>query len=380
MKKTRDYVEENEAFLIQVRRYLHENPELSAKEYQTAAYIRQWLKEWNIPYKTTGNTGTVATIRGKSDVPVIAIRGDIDALPIHENTGVSFESKNKGIMHACGHDFHTTFMLGAAKILKELSKQLEGTVKIIFQEGEEIGKGAFDILQTDLLDDVETIVGLHMDMNAPLGKFSVGYGVMSSYSGSVDIEISGGSHENPVQIASAVIQAVTQRSLMNFEGKEQVVLVPTVVKTISEKESKKVILTYNFRTLHPKNIEIMKQIMTEIPKKVDAISGGNVKTKIQTHTNVVNNDIEATNRAIRVIEQTFGKDAVVMAKPFMGGEDFSRYQKQIPGVFLHLGGVSDGNYGVLHTEKTNFDEKALCIGVEYLLNYIDEFFKERKCT
>ena len=377
MGRIRQLVAENERFLTDVRRHLHLHPELSAEEYQTAEYVRTWLRKWGIPYVTVGNTGTVATIEGADKGATIAIRGDMDALPISEKTGLPFSSVNKGVMHACGHDFHTTFMLGAAKILRELQPQLKGTVKIIFQEGEEIGKGASDIMKAHLLDDVDTIAGLHMSMEAPVGKFLVGYGVMSSYGGGADIVIAGGKKSNAIQIAAHVMEWIGQRSFELFPGSEQAVLVPTVVRTVhhdSEKNTDfQIALTYNFRTLNAENYRIMEEILKKVPEVVKVLFDGRADVKIVEHANVVNNDTEATDRAIRVITELYGKDAVCISRPFMSGEDFSVYQKTIPGVFLHMGGVSDGKYGALHTDVTNFDERALGIGTEYLLSYIWNF-------
>lgn len=379
MERIRRLVADNEKFLIDVRRYLHSHPELSAEEYQTADYVRTWLREWGIPYVTVGNTGTVATIDGNEKGATIAIRGDMDALPIKENTGVSYASVNQGVMHACGHDFHTTFMLGTAKILCELQSQLKGRIKIIFQEGEEIGKGALDIMNAHIIDDADTIVGLHMSMEAPVGKFLVGYGVMSSYGGGADIVIEGGKTSNAIQIASYVIEWIGQRSFELFPGTEQVVLVPTVVRTVNNDSTtdvgSKIVLTYNFRTLNADNYRIMENILGKVSEVVKVLFGGHADVKIVEHANVVNNDAESTDRAIRVISELYGEDVVCISRPFMGGEDFSVYQKTIPGVFLHVGGVSDGQYGALHTDVTNFDESALRIGTEYLLSYIWDFLK-----
>ena len=179
-KDIRKLVEETNDFLVQTRRYFHQHAELSSHEFGTNAYIKKYLEEWKIPYAEAGETSIVATIKGSKSGKVLAMRGDFDALPILEATGLPFASQNKGVMHACGHDFHGTYMLGAAKILNGLKDEISGTIKLIFQEGEEIGAGAREIIAAKLVDDVQNIIGLHVSSEYDLGKYTLNYGIMSA--------------------------------------------------------------------------------------------------------------------------------------------------------------------------------------------------------
>ena len=166
--------------LVTIRHHIHENPELSGQEFETTAYLKAYLEGLNIEILETGlKTGLVAQV-GQGE-PVIALRADIDALPILENTGLSFASKNAGVMHACGHDLHQTSLLGAAKILKQREAELKGTVKLIFQHAEEAHFGASEVLDTGILSDVQAIIGYHNMPTLPVGQIGIrAKGVMAA--------------------------------------------------------------------------------------------------------------------------------------------------------------------------------------------------------
>ena len=163
--------------LAEIRHYLHQHPELSGQEYQTTAFLREKLEDLGIRVLNSGlKTGLIAEI-GKGR-PVVALRADIDALPILEQTNLPYQSQNPGVMHACGHDFHQTSLLGAAALLKEKEVQLEGTIRLIFQPAEEISEGASAVLATGLLDDVEGIIGFHNIPQLKAGKLAINSGAM----------------------------------------------------------------------------------------------------------------------------------------------------------------------------------------------------------
>ena len=373
-------VEENYDFLVETRKHFHRHPELSSQEFETAAFIKRHLDEWHIPYETTGVSDIVATIQGDSGGKTIALRGDIDALPITEATGVDFASQNPGVMHACGHDTHATFMLGAAKVLKDLKKEIRGTVKIIFQEGEEIGAGARKLLETNILDDVDSIVGIHNAADKDLGVFSLNYGVMSSYGSGVRLTIErDDAHRGNVLLAAAdLVNTITTLTTQRVPGRDQAVLVPTVVKSENADcgLAKKVTIHLNFRTLDLADSKILDEVSDAVAAGIGSSPDVKVSVFHYEPGPAINNDKESTDRAARVIEQLYGKDAVQWGRPMMGGEDFSLYQKKIPGVFISLGGVTDGVYRPQHTAKTLVDEKILAYGLEFYLNYVFEYLNE----
>lgn len=384
MADLKKLVQDNFDFLVETRKHFHRHPELSSQEFETAAYIKSHLNEWGIPYETTGVSDIVATITGSFPGKTVAMRGDIDALPITEATGVDFASENPGVMHACGHDIHATYMLGAAKILKDLKDEIHGTVKIIFQEGEEIGAGARKLMETDILDGVDNIVGVHNAADKDLGIFSLNYGVMSSYGSGVTVTVARTdvAKGNPLLAAADLVNTVTSLATQQVPGEDQGVLVPTVVSTENESCGfpKKVVIQLNFRTLDVETTRILNEISDRIAKGIETSHGVSVSVTHVNHGHAVNNDRESTDRAARVIAERFGEKNVEWAKPSMGGEDFSLYQEKIPGVFVHVGGVTDGVYRPQHTDKTLVDEKVLLYGLEFLLAYAFDYLNDEKAA
>ncbi|WP_238915613.1 amidohydrolase [Clostridium sp. YIM B02555] len=385
-RNIREKVLDNYEYLIEVRKHFHMYPELSCREYGTAAFIKKELEKFQVSYEVAGENSIVAIIKGNGEGKTLALRGDIDALPIQEDTGVEFASKNKGVMHACGHDCHAAFMLGVAKILNELKEYINGTVKIIFQEGEEIGVGARKIMSSGLLNDVDNIVGLHVSQELDLGKFTLGYGIQTSYGAGAKIKvlgkggdiISSGKSVNALIVMGQIVTAINAAVAYEFSSNQQVVLVPTIIKARAETNvvADAAEISYNFRTLNMINFDTLKRIIANIPQNIARAYGAEVGIELWGPGEAVNNEKESTDRAIKIIKDSFGEDSIFSSKPFMGGEDFSIYQKTIPGVFAHVGGAVDGVYRNLHTDKTLINEEVLKYGVEFLINYAFEYLSE----
>ncbi len=412
--KIKQLVAENYDFFIETRRHFHRHPELSSKEFETAAYIKEHLEKWGIPYETNGVSNIVATIRGnggdrntatsveagQEKTKILAMRGDIDALPIMEETGVPYASCNPGVMHACGHDCHATYMLGTAKILNELKDELPGTVKIIFQEGEEIGVGAQKLMESRLLDDVDNIVGLHTTQEYDLGKLAIGYGIRSTFGAGVTFTVNASGGEpgqpekgvNALVVAAEIVSAITAQASHRFAADHQVVVVPTVTACESQRANgmtsgkeqsgegrtlpTRVKVAYNFRSLDPEDVDIFFDILFRVPEKVAELFGATIEKTYWGPEDAINNDRESTDRMIGVIRKYFGEDALLLTPGRMGGEDFSLYQRKIPGVYLHVGGATDGNYLPLHTSRTLVDDGVLPIGIELLIRYAFAYFNE----
>lgn len=374
--KISDYIKENNDFFITARHHFHEYPELSCQEYETHKYIASFLDSWGIPYEKTGETSIVATIKGKSDKKTIALRGDIDALPIQEKTNLAWKSKHDGVMHACGHDVHATFMLGVAKFLNEQKDCLAGTVKIIFEEGEEIGAGARKIMDANLLDGVDTIAALHDTQELDLGIFSLGYETMSSYGSGGKFIIDTDGKTNAIIVAGELVSAITALASLRLPKSEQIVLVPTVIKPeeFVEELPSKVSVAYNSRTLNLENEPFMQKILTDVAKNVAELFDCRIDIELRKVGNVVNNDRYFTDLATSVIKEHFGENSLLFARPVMSGEDFALFQKTIPGIFIHIGGAVNNEYRVLHTSKTCVDDKILPIGIEFLLRYVAAYF------
>ena len=337
------------------------------------AVLRKYLEEWDIPYDVNdvGNTVAVFGGRGGNGNRTIALRGDIDALPVQEETGCEYASCHEGIMHACGHDCHGAMMLGAAKILKELEPYIPGRVKVIFQEAEETGEGALKLMESHLLDDVNRIVGLHVTQEEDLGTFQLGYGIMSAIGRGARMTFTRGNVRDQILAATDCMDLLREQALRQFPANHRTVLVPTVIRTIPEKS---VELTCNFRTLEPEDEitfeHIIEYAVTQASSN-NCVNGSWVSTG---RDEGVMNDKSSTDLAIRVIEQTFGKAAVTIRRPYISGEDFAYYQKKIPGVMIHIGGAVNGEYLPLHTSKTMVDERVLAIGVSFLVRYVFAYF------
>lgn len=372
-------IEENNAFFIQTRHHLHQYPELSGKEVETSKYIKDFLDSWNIDYENAGDNSIVATIKGKKEnlenQKTIALRGDIDALPIIEETGLDWASKNPGVMHACGHDVHGTFMLGAAKILNELKDDFSGQVKIIFQESEENGAGAKKVLDSNLLNDVDTIIALHDSQELDLGTFALGYETMSAFGAGAHFVIETSGKKNAITVAGELVSLITTLAEENFSKYEQIVMVPTLIQTEKIKDNipSKISVYYNSRTLNFSNEEIMQKVLLQAAKKTEDLFDCKIEAILRRPGKVVNNNKHFTDLAVDVIKKYFGKESVHFTRPVMSGEDFAHYQEKIPGTYIHIGGAVNNDYQILHTSKTCVDDKILSIGIEFLIRYVFEF-------
>ena len=364
---------------IDIRHHLHAHPELSYKEFETSKFIQQKLSALNIPFEIKAETGVVGLIKGKNpETRTIALRADIDALPIHEENNVPYKSQNKGIMHACGHDVHTTCLLGAAQILNELKNDWEGTVKLIFQPGEEKNPGGASLLiKEGVLENPKpsSIFGLHVHPGLPIGKLSFRPGKVMASADELYITIRGkGGHAasphlciDPILIASHLIislQQIVSRnnnphnpsvlSITSFQGGSTTNVIPNEVK-----------LKGTFRAMDEewrfRAHELIRKQSTDLVQSM----GGEIDLLIDVgYPSVYNN--ETLNEITRKkAEEFIGKNNVEETEPRMGAEDFGYYTQLIPGCFYRLGvmnkekGITSG----VHTPTFNIDENAIEIGM-----------------
>lgn len=360
--------------LVAIRRYIHENPELSGQEYETTRFISDYLTALDIKILNTGlKTGVVAQIG--SGQPVIALRADIDALPIIENTGLSFASKIEGVMHACGHDLHQTSLLGAAKILKQKESGLTGTIKLIFQQAEETHHGAREILDTGVLSDVEVIIGYHNMPDLPVGQIGVRQkGIMAA----VDqfyVTVTGiGSHaaypqsgRDSIVATSAIISSLQQIVSRNIDPQQPVVLSVTHVEAGNTWNVLPDIAIFEgtIRTFDEADRAIAKKRFYEVVENVATAYGVSVDINWIFGANVTYNDPELTDFLYHEM-QTWHED-VVVPTPSNAGEDFAIYQDQIPGVFSFIGSNAPGSPG-LHFSNMTVKDETLITAVDYYVN------------
>lgn len=367
------------AEFIDIRHLLHANPELSYQEFETSAFIQQKLNELGIPFEVKATTGVVALIKGKNpDKKTTALRADMDALPIREENDIPYKSKNDGIMHACGHDVHTTCLLGAAKILNELKDEWDGTVKLIFQPGEEKNPGGASLLiKEGVLENPrpEKIFALHVHPGLEVGRLSFRNGMVMASADEIYISIkSKGGHAaapqftaDSILIASHLIislQQVVSRnnspfnpsvlSITSFQGGNTTNVIPSEVKLMG-----------TFRAMNEdwrfKAHELIKKQTIELV----AAMGAEATIHIDVGYPFVLNDEALGNAVWKLAEDYLGADNVEETELRMGAEDFAYYSHQIPACFFRLGagnqekGISSG----VHTPTFNIDEGAIEIGM-----------------
>jgi amidohydrolase len=371
-----------------IRRHIHANPELSFEEYNTSNFIADKLKQYNIPFKQGYvKTGIVAIIEGKNPLKkVVALRADIDALPIIETNDVEYKSKNIGVMHACGHDVHTASVLGAAKILNELKGEFEGTIKLIFQPGEEkLPGGASLMIKEGVLENPNTnsIFGQHVFPSMEAGKVGFRSGMYMASTDEIYVTVKGkGGHaampkdyNNPLFIASKILLELNdvfmvQAPLSTWRGAGGEVP-PTVLafgKIIGNGATNvipdEVKIEGTFRTM---NEEWRKEAHAKMKKMAEDIAiemGGSCEFNIIPGYPFLVNDEATTEKAIVAAQDYLGKENVEELQIRMTAEDFAFFSQKIPSCFYRLGTGNKAKNIVsgIHTSTFNIDEKALEIG------------------
>ena len=364
---------------IAVRHHLHSHPELSYKEFETSNYIQQQLQQSGIPFEIKAGTGVIGLLKGKNpDKRVIALRADMDALPITEASTVSYKSINEGIMHACGHDVHTTCLLGAAKILNELKNEWEGTIKLIFQPGEEKNPGGASLLiKEGVLENPkpQAIIALHVHPQLETGKFSFRGGQVMASADEIYITIKGeGGHAAAPHLTADIILIASQLvvTLQQIISRNNNPLSPSVLSITSFQGGfttnvipSEVKLMGTFRALDEtwrfKAHELIRKQATALVTGM----GAELDLHIDVgYPSVINN--EKLNEKARALAEDFaGVTNVETTEMRMGAEDFGFYTQRIPGCFFRLGSgnTAQGIISGVHTPTFNIDENAIETGM-----------------
>ncbi|MCK4233286.1 amidohydrolase [candidate division WOR-3 bacterium] len=377
--------------LIEMRRQLHEIPEIAYEEVKTSAYIADKLSELGIEIKTgIAKTGVVGILKGNGK-KTIALRADIDALPVTEANNVEYKSKHAGNMHACGHDAHMSMLLGTAMILSKFKEHLKGQVKFIFQPSEEsLPGGAKQMIEEGVLDNpkVDAIFGLHCDPTIQTGKIGYKTGALMAFTSEFIILLQGkGGHAadpsnsiDPIIMASDVIQELQKIPSRWVNPIEPVVVTigsihgGTTFNIIPEE----IELKGTVRLLNTELIEKVKGMINGILKGITSIYGGKYNFNFVAGYPVLVNNKEFTLFMQRIIKGLFGEEnAVEIDKPLMVGEDFAYYLQKVPGTFLLLGTKNEekGSFFPWHHPHFNIDEDALPIGTALFAKCAIEFLK-----
>ncbi|MEK4509273.1 amidohydrolase [Paenibacillus sp. FSL K6-2524] len=351
--------------LIQFRHNLHTYPELSNQEFETTLKIRTVLEQYGISICDLPlTTGLVAEIKGDLPGPIIALRGDIDALPILEQSDVDFPSLHKGVMHACGHDFHTAVMLGAAILLNEQKMILPGTVRILFQPAEETGHGAINILNTGILDHVSAIFGLHNDPTLKVGEFGTKTGALTAGVDRFEIHVTGiGAHaakphegNDPILITGAIIGALQSIISRNVSSSDNAVLSITQIHsgTTWNVIPESAYLEGTVRTFNSETRSYIRKRMEQILRGIGESFDAKVTLNWHPGPPSVMNTAEWADLSLEIATQ-HGYDAKTIPVTSVG-EDFAYYQEKLPGAFVMIG--SGGPYD-LHHPKFKVADAAL---------------------
>ncbi|WP_066396781.1 M20 metallopeptidase family protein [Neobacillus mesonae] len=379
--------EEIKEELIAHRRYLHQNPELGFDLPKTVAYVEGALKNMGLEPQKVGKAGLVVTI-GNGKGKTLLLRGDMDALPIKENTDLSFKSTNE-YMHACGHDIHTTFMLGAAKLLKGKEKEINGTVKIMFQPAEEIGAGAKDMVANGLLENpkVDAALALHVDPGLDVGKFGYKPGIAASSLDGFFLEVQGkGGHSSepqkaidPLMIINAVYTQLNSLVGKEIDPREMAVLVigkmggGTAANIIPDTAH----LDATLRTFNP---EVREHLFKRIPEIIEAtvkMMRGKYTLETLSTPSLFNNK-ELCEQIAPFVKEVVGEDHLeVNEDPLSGTEDFSYISNLVPTMFMWAGanGIGDRNYP-LHNPNVVLDEGVIPLGVAVVVNSAINWLKK----
>ena len=360
-----------------IRRKIHQWPEKAFEEYKTAELISKHLEELEIDHKTgIAKTGVVGKILVDEKAPTVALRADMDALSIMENTGLSFSSKVPGVMHACGHDGHVAILLGAAKLLRKNPPR--GNVVFIFQPGEEGRGGAMPMIKEGILEDVDIIFGGHIERYYQVGEIAIKRGVHTSYSDSFEIEITGkGGHAaRPHEAIDAVI--IASQLVINLQtiiSRELDPLHPSVITigvlkagTVYNAIAEKAILKGTIRTTEVSLRSLIIGKIRGVASSLATLHGATIDVKIQPGYPPVINHEREYEFARDIAEKLLGKEKVFsLSFPSLGGEDFGYYTQKIPGCFVRLGAAKKGFEQIAsHSPRFDFDEGVLRVGAAYM--------------
>ena len=373
--------------LISIRRHIHSHPELSGLENQTAILISGYLKNigWRVK-ESVGRTGVIAEF-GPKEKGFIGLRVDMDALPIFENTNLSFSSKVDGVMHACGHDLHICIGLGVAKIIKDL--QMNCGTRIIFQPAEEIASGARWMIADGAANGLNLILGVHVYPELSIGTIGIKEGSLTAAAGELQVEIKGKSghgarpHEgvDAIWVASKIISGIQELITRKLDPLDPIVITfgkingGNAYNILAEKVNL-------VGTVRCTNLKLFKNIDIWLKENISSIAnsfGAQAKVRFREITPPVNNNSEI-NKVLRDsgVKILGHKNVIELQKPSLGAEDFAEFLNQVPGAMFRLGVSSKEGCAPLHSSKFNPDEKAIAVGIKIITESIVRLNNSKK--
>ena len=401
--------ESKEDLIIEWRHHFHQYPELSNREFKTSKKIAEILNEMGLEVQTgIAYTGVVGVLKGGKPGPVVALRADIDGLPITETSNLPYKSMEKtnyagqevGVMHACGHDTHISILLGVAKVLSEVKNDIPGTVKFIFQpaeegppEGEEGGAGLMIKEGVMKNPDVQAIFGLHTWSEIPSGVIKYKPGGTMASSNEFFIKVHGAQTHggrpwggtDPIVTASQIVnnlQTIVSRNL-ELTNEPAVISIGTIHGGVrSNIIPNYVEMSGTIRTFDEEMRQTIFKRMKEIVEHTGASNGGSAEITIHPGNPVTFNDVELTKAMLPTLEEVAGKENVILTKGVTPAEDFSKYQQVVPGLFLHLGGLATGKdpskAPAHHTPEFTTSDEGMLLGVKALSRLAVDYLLEHQ--
>ncbi|MCB0280788.1 MAG: amidohydrolase, partial [Calditrichaeota bacterium] len=348
----RQLIEKNKRVFTAYREYFHQHPELSWQETETIAYIKAKLNEWGLNYTEAAGTGLFGDIVFSSDGPTLAYRADIDALPIDDGKDVPYKSQNPGVCHSCGHDFHTATLLSTIQLITELKPKLKGTFRFIFQPAEEVTPGgALSMIEAGCLNGVDHIIAMHSEPNLPIGEIGVVRGWVTTQSVTYKIKIHGkGGHSarpyqaiDPIFVATSIIQniyAATERrnsfydffvfSMCKIHSGTKANVIPDDCE-----------MEGSLRLTNPDKMQEVTAFIDQIINDQAKLMGAKVEIEKIVGDPPVVNDKDFADQVAKILEPVFGFEKIHDDTRTMGGEDFSNYQRHVPGCYIRFGIAND---------------------------------------
>lgn len=373
----------------QWRRHFHQYPEPSFEEFKTTEYIIEQIKDFSdLSYERISPTGIVARLNGSKPGPVIALRADIDALRMPENSGVPFSSRNEGVMHACGHDAHTAMLLGALYVLYEHRSELEGSFVFIFQAAEEVFPGgAKELIEKGVIDGVDAIIGQHAGPKINVGHIGTRPGYITANSDAFEVTVVGrGGHgaspqlcKDPIPVGAQIVTALQDIVARHLPAKDNAVLSVTqfnsgtaynIIPDTAE-------IKGTVRTYSQENRELVKKMIRQIAEKYAESFEMHIEYAYHYgYDNMYNTD-EFAKALMDVADELYGPGTAEMMDPIMGGEDFCYYLQKVPGCFYFFGVRNEELDCVYPTHNTKFriDEDSFAVGISIMLNAAIRFQK-----
>ena len=370
-------VEALKNYLIETRREFHQNPELSLKEFRTASRIEEELTKFGIKHSRVGETGVLGILKGdKPSDKVLLLRADIDALPINEVGAVEYISKNPGVMHACGHDAHTTCLLAAAKILSEKKSEIAGEVRLVFQPAEEIGNGTQPFIEANVLEGVDRVFGLHCAPDLPLGTVGLTPKLNNAAVDHFTISVKGVSSHvslphkgvDALYVASEIVVAVQAlRTRLNSPLDPMIIGIGKFsAGTTYNALAANAVLEGTTRTISKESRAKIKTEINRCVKNIAEIYGATATVEWEGFTGPVINDPEVCEEVAALVDETFGKGHVVKDREIsLGGDNFADFIEENKGAYAYLGTSSDTKPCTklpLHSDSFDLDEEAMLKG------------------